>query len=830
MIKNYIFFLLFTVFTFLTIDAQIWTQKADLPSTTRRSPMTFTVGDLGYAVCGRRSASSTSAYLKETWSYDPSNDAWTKKADFPGSARSGGVAFVIDSVAYVGLGWNGTTSFTDMYKYDVDSNKWDTIASYPGLGGVAYFSAALNGKGYVGGGGGSGGTRYNDFWEYDPVINSWRRLGNLTFGRRANGPCFAKDTLIYMGMGLDNTGTARKDMWSYNPMTSTWRQLPLFPGDGRVSAKSIVLDREVIICNGHKTGGVELGDYYSFDFSKQKWKQITGPKDSIRSQSSTFSINGRGYMFAGQNSLDQTLKDLWEIRRGSARCDSLNWDQREPLPDSTRRSPMTFSIRGLGYSVCGRRSASSTSSYLKETWSYNPSNDAWTRKADFPGIARSGGIAFVIDSFAYVGLGWDGNQSFSDLYKYNPDSNKWSSVAAYPGLGGVAYFSAVIDRKAYVGGGGGVGGTRQKDFWEYNPTTNAWTQLGDLKFGKRANGISFSRDSIIYLGMGLDSFGVAHNDFWSYNTNSNDWTKLSSLPGDPRVAAKSIVFDNNAIICAGHKVGSIELSDYYTYNFKSGNWRRIEGPSDSVRSQSSTFTINGVGYLFAGQNGSNQTLNDLWSLEKKSKGIAQSVSSCGSYTWAQNSKTYTQSGNYFDTLSTLLGCDSIVELNLIVNRLDTSIALTLDTLRVGESGANYQWIDCANGIYTPIIGETNQYIVVNQSGDYACEVTKLNCTDTTQCVNMVITNIENQSIKQLLEIFPNPAKDFLTINYNSTQKTKSTYVLEMYDTRGRKVLSETRSGNSVRVSINHIETGLYHLLIIDSQNGNLMHTEKVIVE
>jgi hypothetical protein len=63
-------------------------------------------------------------------------------------------------------------------------------------------------------------------------------------------------------------------------------------------------------------------------------------------------------------------------------------------------------------------------------------------------------------------------------------------------------------------------------------------------------------------------------------------------------------------------------------------------------------------------------------------------SGCGSYTWPLNGQTYTIPGFHFDTISTVLGCDSIVALFLTINQSTSSSIF--DTVCY-----NYTW--AANG-------------------------------------------------------------------------------------------------------------------------------------
>ena len=81
---------------------------------------------------------------------------------------------------------------------------------------------------------------------------------------------------------------------------------------------------------------------------------------------------------------------------------------------------------------------------------------------------------------------------------------------------------------------------------------------------------------------------------------------------------------------------------------------------------------------------------------------------CNTYTWSQNSTTYTSSGAYKDTMvaANAVGCDSIITLNLTVNTSNTGI----DTIVECDS---YKWID--GKTYTSS-NSTATYTVTNASG------------------------------------------------------------------------------------------------------------------
>lgn len=53
-----------------------------------------------------------------------STNIWLQKANFPGAARSGAVAFSIGSKIYITTGRNGSTYYSYLWEYDPSTNSW----------------------------------------------------------------------------------------------------------------------------------------------------------------------------------------------------------------------------------------------------------------------------------------------------------------------------------------------------------------------------------------------------------------------------------------------------------------------------------------------------------------------------------------------------------------------------------------------------------------------------------------------------------------------------------------------------------------------------------
>lgn len=79
-----------------------------------------------------------------------------------------------------------------------------------------------------------------------------------------------------------------------------------------------------------------------------------------------------------------------------------------------------------------------------------------------------------------------------------------------------------------------------------------------------------------------------------------------------------------------------------------------------------------------------------------------SASACGSYTWAENSTTYTSSGAYTALVTNAAGCDSTITLNLTINQSTSSTvsATACNSYTWAQNGVTYT----TSGMYPVLVG------------------------------------------------------------------------------------------------------------------------------
>ncbi|MFC1731125.1 LamG-like jellyroll fold domain-containing protein [candidate division KSB1 bacterium] len=136
-------------------------------------------------------------------------------------------------------------------------------------------------------------------------------------------------------------------------------------------------------------------------------------------------------------------------------------------------------------------------------------------------------------------------------------------------------------------------------------------------------------------------------------------------------------------------------------------------------------------------------------------------------------------GLYADTLLTVLGCDSIVTLDLTVDTVDVSVLqLTAVTLQANASNATYQWLNCDNN-FSPIIGDTNQSFTATSNGNFAVEVTQNGCVDTSLCISIVSVGIAENTPLSFVKLFPNPTAGKFTLRFDNTSESISVTILNI---------------------------------------------------
>ncbi|CAN5207727.1 hypothetical protein BH09BAC3_BH09BAC3_03690 [soil metagenome] len=356
----------------------------------------------------------------------------------------------------------------------------------------------------------------------------------------------------YTGLGIAsnfNSGYGENtvaDFWSYDMNSKTWAQLPSFPGGGRCDAAAFVIGTKIYVGGGdvnvkftNPNQGLYASEFYSFETTTSTWTQIANLPQPL-GESFSFAINGKGFVTCGQ---------------------------------------------GNGQN-----------GYRKVLYSYDPATDQWAAKANFPGVARSYPIGFVINNQAYVGGGyagfWYGSYPdgitpayHNDFYSYDPSTDVWTPRGTTSnGVDGSGVIAAAVGistcDKGYIifgnynpWSGGGYSVCCSSNLLEYDPVNNSWIVKASLPITlSQATGWQYN--GVLYAGLGI------------YAGNSEGGTKVYSYK------LYNIVSSSNPI-CSSSNQSITNKPSGATVIWSSGqtNALTIDGSGLATRANNSNATV-----------------------------------------------------------------------------------------------------------------------------------------------------------------------------------------------------------------------------------------------
>jgi len=348
----------------------------------------------------------------------------------------------------------------------------------------------------------------------------------------------------------------------------------------------------------------------SYSFSQNQWVQKDSVNGAPRSVSSSFIVNGEGYIMGGldDNGFKRSMASYtyWQD----------DWDDEPSIGGVTgdgldRGSACSFSLHNKGYLCLGQ---GDTNPFFNDLWEFNEDTDAWTQKANFIGSPRRQAVCFVINEVAYVGTGIDANGLTKDMFKYNALSNSWTPLGDF---GGTARKEAVgfsMGGQGYIGTGDD--GVMLNDFWQYEPTLDAWTQKTNFPGTARKGAVSWGQFPTGFICTGEDINFNYTNDLWEYNYFSDAWTQRADFPGAGRTNA--VAFIQNDLGFVGTGYDGILYDDMYAY-------RRIVGNYELSKNSTTKVFPNPVVTTFNVQTDLNDVELQLYTLDGKNVTSALSV-------------------------------------------------------------------------------------------------------------------------------------------------------------------------------------------------------------
>jgi len=196
---------------------------------------------------------------------------------------------------------------------------------------------------------------------------------------------------------------------------------------------------------------------------------------------------------------------------------------------------------------------------------------------------------------------------------------------------------------------------------------------------------------------------------------------------------------------------------------------------------------------------------------------------CNNYTSPSGNNVWTTSGTYTDILTNASGCDSVLTINLTINTVDINVLQNGATLTSWATGASYQWLDCNNG-FAAVAGATSQVFKPSANGSYAVRVDKNNCVDTSACFAVTNIGLLENELQNSFVLFPNPAKNQLTIKFNAMVEKATA---EIVNTHGQVLyIQNLKNSDSAELQFD-LPAGVYFLRLTADDK---MATKKIVIE
>ena len=291
----------------------------------------------------------------------------------------------------------------------------------------------------------------------------WEEKESLNAISRGRGAVFVLNNKIYMTCGqLPSGSVLSNDTWEYSIANNRWGQLESFPGDYRRYPVAFTIGNLAFVGTGQKAAGVAYNDFFRYNSaaSDSFWEKISTPDDLIaRYEGVAFSINGKGYIVAGRSANNEILDDIWQ---------------------------------------------------------YDPEDNSWQKKNDFP-AKFYGGISICGNSRAFAGFG-EPSGTKKILWEYDEKTDNWSVFTTLPDEVTKKIYSGVIVRNTiYIVDGNNT-------IWVYNMSNESktWGKKADLPLvllDNDGNGgeqllISTGNSNSIYVGLGYTKILYEYRPLW----------------------------------------------------------------------------------------------------------------------------------------------------------------------------------------------------------------------------------------------------------------------------------------------------------------------------
>ena len=297
---------------------------------------------------------------------------WVEVTNVPLGLRNGATSFIIDSVIYVGFGYDDSNMrLNDWWSYSINENVWTRLDDFPGEGRTSLTSFKIGSKGYI-------------------------CLGYTESSENMNIPL--------------------NELWEFDSEAKIWSQKADFIGVFRNSPVAFVVEGKGYIGSGSRNGNTILSDFYRYDPLVNEWSQVTDVIGDPTYGFGSFSLEGKGHLLGGVidtiDGEERTNQHFVYIPSDDS------WVELSPAPGEQKLEGVGFVINDVGYYGLGNIGINNPGTDL---WKYDVAQDTWVEVSMFPGQRRFTSVFGSNNEMGYFGLGSGGGNEPDDFYLYYPE-------------------------------------------------------------------------------------------------------------------------------------------------------------------------------------------------------------------------------------------------------------------------------------------------------------------------------------------------------------------------------------------------------------------------
>jgi len=550
---------------------------------------------------------------------------WTRMDGWPTPRYYHGMAY--DSAAGVSVlfgGFDGTRCQNDTWTYNLSNNSW--AQSAPAQSPPARESPAMAFDSRSGVvvlfGGDNGSNALNDTWTYDTSSDTWTKKNPASPPAAQMSESYemvfsdADREMVLFGGG--------NQTWTYNVSSNVWARMAADPSPPGRQYHSLAYDsaRQVVVLFGGAAGGTARNDTWTYSVAQNLWANVTpagSPRPRTGHGMAYDSSAGKLVVFSGYDEYGLILNDTWTFDAATSA-----WSSMGPAPFPNPRC-----YYGLDFDAAAGETVlfggASFSWRNEDTWTYNATSNAWSRRTPAPGER-------IYSSFSYDGSarlavlfgGNDPSTHFSDTWAYDYRGNLWTEkrpASAPPArAGGALVFDAADGRSILFGGRWGPAAWQTLgDTWAYDAGTNSWAELKPAQAPTARAFHSMACDpasGLVVLYGGWGEFGIT-NDTWVYNLSANAWTQKYPGSSPPARQEAAMAFDaGSGLFVLFGGVAASDLKDTWTYNISSNVWTKMS-PGKSPSARLASMVAAGGGLVLVGGCSSDLTrvFNETWTYD-----------------------------------------------------------------------------------------------------------------------------------------------------------------------------------------------------------------------